>query len=70
MTEAELTVERQHASFDELWEPYMGGVGPAGAYLARLDAERQAELRERLRRRLPDGPFTLTAVAWAARGIV
>ncbi|MDQ2673117.1 MAG: class I SAM-dependent methyltransferase [Chloroflexota bacterium] len=58
----------EHASFDEWWEPYTAGVGPAGAYVATLDADRQAALRERCRQLLPDGPFTLTSVAWAARG--
>ncbi len=47
VTEFELTVHREHTGFDEWWEPYTGGVGPAGAYLAGLDTDRQAELRER-----------------------
>ena len=50
-------------------EPFTGGVGPAGCYLASLDAERQAELRERCHARLPSAPFVLTARAWAARGV-
>jgi hypothetical protein len=70
VTETELTIERRHAGFDEWWEPYTVGFGPAGSYLAGLDADRQTGLRERLRRHLPDGSFTLTAVAWAARGLV
>jgi SAM-dependent methyltransferase len=57
-------------SFDAWWEPFTGGVGPAGAYVARLSPERQAELRERCRAALPDGAFTLPARAWAARGVV
>ena len=63
-----VVAELEHASFDEWWEPYTGGVGPAGAYVAALDAERQAALRDRCRALLPEGPFTLTSVAWAARG--
>jgi SAM-dependent methyltransferase len=58
------------ASFDEWWEPFTGGVGPAGAYVAALSPERQVELRERCRAALPSGPFTVTARAWAARGVV
>jgi SAM-dependent methyltransferase len=60
----------EHSSFDEWWEPYTGGVGPAGAHVASLDPRRQAELRERCRALLPDAPFVLTARAWAARGRV
>jgi SAM-dependent methyltransferase len=59
----------EHASFDEWWEPYTRGVGPAGSYVAGLDPERQADLRERCRSRLPTAPFLLTAKAWAARGL-
>ncbi|HET9416416.1 MAG TPA: methyltransferase domain-containing protein [Candidatus Limnocylindria bacterium] len=63
-----VVAELEHASFEEWWEPYTAGVGPAGAYVAALDAERQAALRDRCRALLPDGPFTMTSVAWAARG--
>jgi SAM-dependent methyltransferase len=65
--EEALTVEVEHATFDEWWEPYTLGVGPAGAYVAGLDPERQEELRERCRERLPDAPFVISARAWVAR---
>jgi SAM-dependent methyltransferase len=64
-----LSVTVEHASFEDWWEPYTLGVGPAGVYVAGLDAERQARLRERCRAMLPPPPFTVTAVAWAARGL-
>lgn len=57
-------------SFDAWWEPFTAGVGPAGAYVARLSPDRQAALREHCRAALPDGAFTLPARAWAARGAV
>ena len=60
----------EHPSFEDWWEPYTFGVGPAGAFVAGLDPERQAELRELCRARLPEAPFVLTASAWAARGLV
>jgi SAM-dependent methyltransferase len=63
-----VVAELEHASFEEWWEPYTGGVGPAGAYVAALDPERQAALRDRCRALVPAGPFTMTSVAWAARG--
>lgn len=65
-----LSVSLVHPSFESWWEPFTGGVGPAGAYLASLDPDRQVELRERCRAGLPKAPFTLTARAWAARSVV
>ena len=67
--ETALPIRVEHATFEEWWEPFTLGVGPAGAYVARLDPERQAELRERCRQQLPEAPFTLSARAWAARGL-
>jgi len=68
--QAALPVSRDYPRFDDWWEPFTHGVGPAGSYLARLDASQQVALRERCRSMLPDGPFTITARAWAARGLV
>jgi SAM-dependent methyltransferase len=65
-----LSVAVEHRSFDDWWEPYTLGVGPAGAHVAALDPERLAQLRELCRERLPDAPFVLEAAAWAARGRV
>jgi SAM-dependent methyltransferase len=64
-----LSADLEHASFEDWWEPYTRGVGPAGEYVAGLDPGRQAELRERCRARLPAPPFVVTARAWAARGL-
>ena len=65
-----LWVEVEHATFDEWWEPYTLGVGPAGAYVVSLDPEEQDRLRELCRKRLPDAPFVVKARAWAARACV
>jgi len=67
--ESSLIASAPFETFDEWWEPFTLGVGPAGAYVARLDDEQRAELRERCRTRLPDPPFTIDAQAWAARGV-
>jgi len=66
---AVLSVSLEHATFDAWWEPFTRGVGPAGSYFASIGAERQVELREACRRLVPDGPFVVTARAWAARGL-
>jgi len=68
--ETALSVSVEHPSFEEWWEPFTFGVGPAGSYVAGLDADRRAQLRERCRAALPDAPFALTARAWTARGVV
>ena len=68
VSDTELGVGMDYASFDEWWEPFTLGVGPAGAYAAGLDAGRREELKERCRRLVPVAPFTLEAYAWAARG--
>lgn len=65
-----LSVNLEHLSFDVWWEPFTRGVGPAGAYLASLTEDRRTELRDESRRRVPAEPFVVTAVAWAARGLV
>jgi SAM-dependent methyltransferase len=67
---ATLDASLQHATFEAWWEPFTRGVGPAGAYTAKLDGRRQAELRAACLRRLGDGPFVIEARAWAARGRV
>jgi len=69
LEESTLSVSVEHPSFEEWWEPYTLGVGPAGVYVAGLNAEMQAQLRDRCRAMLPPPPFTVTAVAWAARGL-
>jgi SAM-dependent methyltransferase len=67
--EVPLSVGVEHPSFEEWWEPYTLGVGPAGAYVAGLSEEGRAVLREQCRLTLPQAPFVLTARAWAARGL-
>jgi SAM-dependent methyltransferase len=57
--------------FDDYWQPFLGGQGPAPSYAVSLSEERQAALRERLRATLPtaaDGSIPLVARAWAVRG--
>jgi SAM-dependent methyltransferase len=70
--ESTLAVESTYSSFDELWNGFRAGVGPAGSYCVSLgDAE-----RDRLRAALftglgsPSGSFTLGAVARCAVGRV
>jgi ubiquinone/menaquinone biosynthesis C-methylase UbiE len=68
---APLVVHTEYDDFDDYWQPFLTGTGPGGAYCVSLNAHHQAALREECIRRLgsPKGSFTLTARAWAVRGI-
>ena len=72
--ELPLTIQLSFASFDDYWSPFLGGQGPAGAYVAGRTESDRAALRLRLRQRLlgdgPDRAFTLQARAWAVKGVV
>jgi SAM-dependent methyltransferase len=71
VVEGVVEAQVDYPDFSAFWEPFTFGIGPAGQYLASVSDEHQARLREGCRLRLPDGgPFTLTARAWCARGIV
>lgn len=63
-----LSIGVEHESFEEWWQPFTLGVGPAGAYVAGLDDARRDQLRERCRSMLPPPPFVVNGRAWAARG--
>jgi SAM-dependent methyltransferase len=63
---AELTVDVHYDTFEEWWEPYTLGVGPAGGFVSGLDESRREAVRERCRARLPEPPFDVTAKAWVA----
>lgn len=67
--ETAITVQVEHPSFEEWWDPFLLGVGPAGAYTVGLDPEKQARLRNLCKEALPEAPFTVSATAWAARGL-
>lgn len=60
-----LTVRVRHASFEQWWQPFTLGVGPAGAYVASLSAQRRDQLRERCRELKGAGPGEVSATAWA-----
>jgi len=70
---AAIDITTAFANFDEYWRPFLGGQGPAPAYAMALDAKARAELRDRIRARLPlraDGSVSLTARSWAVRARV
>jgi SAM-dependent methyltransferase len=67
-----LVVSSRYEDFDELWDTFLLGVGPAGQHLASQPPERQSAIRAEYFSRAgePTGPFELDARAWAVRGRV
>jgi len=66
-----IDVPTHFKDFDDYWNPFLGGQGPAPSYVTSLDYERQTILRDFIRSRLPkkkDGSIHLIARAWAVRG--
>lgn len=68
VAESTLRVSSSYRSFDELWNGFLAGVGPAGSYCVSLPDDDRRRLRTALFRRLgePTGSFALGAVARAA----
>jgi SAM-dependent methyltransferase len=64
----ELDVTAGYGDFEEFWQAMDHGVGPAGQWLASLDAGQRDQAHEELFRELgsPEGPFQLNARAFAA----
>ena|SRR5688572_6415740 len=68
-----IDVPTRFANFDDYWQPFLGGQGPAPTYVLSLDDAARGRLRERLRERIPtapDGSILLNARAWAVRSSV
>jgi SAM-dependent methyltransferase len=67
-----LVVSASYSDFEDLWAPLPTGIAPSGAFCKSLDEHRRAALHDAYRRRLGvgDGPFELSARAWAVAGTV
>jgi len=66
--ETALSIEVRHDTFEDWWQPFELGVGPAGSYVSALGSPGRKRLEERCRELLPEPPVVVTAVAWAVRG--
>ena len=64
-----MPVSLEHPTFEDWWQPYTTGVGPAGAFVKNLSDDQREQLKRRCRDLLPAAPFVLTGRAWAARGL-
>jgi ubiquinone/menaquinone biosynthesis C-methylase UbiE len=69
-----LLIRMEFDSFDDYWQPFLAGEGPAGQYVAGLAKTSRAKLGELVRlsylANRPDGPRSFACVAWACRGMV
>lgn len=66
--ETTVSASVEHATFEDWWEPFRLGVGPAGSYLSSLDPDRQAQVEAIARQIFSPLPYLLTSQAWAVRG--
>ena len=64
LSESVLLVHVPFDSFEQWWEPYTLGVGPAGQYVAGLDPEARERLEQACRETVPTAPFTVAAQSW------
>lgn len=69
-----VTSRMDYVNFADYWEPLFSGQGPVGVYTDALSPDLRARIEEIVRRAYlsgaPDGPRSMTATAWAVRGIV
>lgn len=69
-----LTMRMVYANFADYWEPVAGAQGPVGDYVKQLDSGSLAALADAVKDAYlagrPDGPRSMTATAWAAKGRV
>jgi SAM-dependent methyltransferase len=67
-----LEIDMPFPDFDSYWAPFLGGTGPAPAYVSTLQPAAREQLRLRLKQRLAPagGTLRLPARAWAVRGFL
>jgi SAM-dependent methyltransferase len=69
-----LTIRMEYGDFEDYWDPLLAGQGPVGAYVKGLEPALRERVKERVRAAYcsgsSDGPRSMTATAWAVRGIV
>jgi SAM-dependent methyltransferase len=70
---ANLEMSMEFSSFDDYWQPFLGGSTPTSAFAAAVNSQTDGALVRILRDKLPhvqaDGSFVLPARAWAVKGI-
>ncbi|KAA1425887.1 class I SAM-dependent methyltransferase [Nocardioides antri] len=64
-----VTIHLEVPTFEEWWQPFTLGVGPAGAYVDSLNQIERAGLMAAMREEYGDGPIEVHAGAWTATGL-
>lgn len=69
-----LELSMEFSSFDDYWQPFLGGSTPTSAFATAVNTESGGELarvvRDRLTGSQPNACFALPARAWAIKGTV
>lgn len=67
-TVAPIEIEARFASFEDLWQPFTLGAGPAPRYCVSLAEDKRAALKARLMEDVGgEGPVSFPARAWAVK---
>ncbi|HEU4826570.1 MAG TPA: class I SAM-dependent methyltransferase [Dongiaceae bacterium] len=68
VTVVPIEVETRFSSFEDYWQPFTLGAGPAPGYCVSLPEDKRAALKEQLKRDVGgDGPVSFIARAWAVK---
>jgi ubiquinone/menaquinone biosynthesis C-methylase UbiE len=70
VVDGELEAYADYSGFEDFWEPFTLGVGPAGSYLQSLPPEKREKVRDATRDSVPNNAFRMAARAWLACGTV
>jgi hypothetical protein len=68
-----IEIKTEFRNFDDYWQPFLENVGAAPSYLKQLGTKEKLKLEDLLRKTLPtnqNGSISLSARAWAVKGIV
>jgi len=74
VTATTIELPQDFTGLEDFWTPFLSNATPSSSVASKMAANTQAALKEEIRVRLfggrPDGPFSLTAGAFAVRGKV
>ena len=74
VSEQSIEISMNFESFEDYWEPFLLGQGPAGSYVRRLAKDRLQILRDEIKGRLPlsgkNTPLVFPARVWSVRGTI
>ena len=69
VTVAPIEIETRFPSFEDYWQPFTLGAGPAPGYCVSLAEDARGRLKAMLQEQFGEGPISFTARAWAVKTI-